>query len=89
MSMGRQMVLAMWCLGTEEVTPSQFVLFFSKKSQNPLKTRRLKDLWPCRAFLYCCPTHMLIKDTYSAAASCLFGITGQAGNGIKLQNHIF
>lgn len=29
---------------------------------------------------------MLIKDTYSAAAAgCLFGITDQVGNGVKLQ----
>lgn len=30
---------------------------------------------------------MLIKDTLSAAAGCLFGITDQAGNGVKMQTH--
>lgn len=34
--------------------PHLLSLFFSlkKKSQSPLKTRCLKDFWPCRAFLY-------------------------------------
>lgn len=67
-------------------TPS---VSFKKKIQNSIDDQKFEGSVALHSFICCCPTHpMLIKDTYSAAAAgCLFGITDQVGNEVKLQTH--